>query len=202
MHIFGVELLTFKPFISQNDRELDLVASLKKELDKKKRQMDDLELELESLEKTVKLEEAQNDNNRLKLQEKHLLLKAKQKSKNQVSQDLEMLSEEISLTSARILRSKELLGDVGNLKSYLLQLSREFNGKARENQQEGNLVEREEKILTKRISSLEDTMKQVKRVTKANKKKLLKERGILEKELDELNVENDSLIEKQRHLMK
>ena len=164
--------------------------------------MDDLELELESLEKTVKLEEAQNDKCRQNLQEKQLLLKAKQKSKNQVSQDLEMLSQEISLTSARILRSKELLGDVGNLKSYLLQLSREFNGKARENQQEGNLVEREEKILTKRISSLEDTMKQVKRVTKANKKKLLKERGILEKELDELNVENDILIEKQRHLMK
>ena len=164
--------------------------------------MDDLELELESLEKTVKLEEAQNDKCRIKLQEKQLLLKAKQKSKKQVSQDLEVLSQEISLTSARILRSKELLGDVGNLKSYLLQLSREFNGKARENQQEATLVEREEKILTKRISSLKDTMKQVKKVTKAKKMKLLKERGILEKELDELKLENDSLIEKQRYLMK
>lgn len=181
---------------------MDLVASLKKELDRKKRQMNDLELQLESLEKTVKLEEAENDKYRLKLQEKQLLLKAKKKSKEKVCQELEELSKEISLTSARILRSKEFLGDLGSLKSYLLQLSRDFNGKARENQQEGNLFEREEKVLTKRISSLKDTMKQVDRVTKANKMKLLKERGILEKELDELNVENNILIEKQRNLMK
>ncbi|GFH53532.1 hypothetical protein CTEN210_10008 [Chaetoceros tenuissimus] len=187
---------------SQNDRELDLVASLKKELDKKKHQTNDLKLQLESLEKTVKLEEAENDKYRLKLQEKQLLLKAKKKSKEKICQELEELSQEISLTSTRILRSKEFLGDLGSLKSYLLQLSREFNGKARENQQEGNFVEREEKILTKRISSLKDTMKQVNRVTEANKMKLLKERGILEKELNELNVENNILIEKQRNVMK